>query len=80
MTKIKTDAEKAIATKEKTGKKRKNKKSTIFRAKKIKTIKKTATSSRKRKRVKISDEKTEKEDDVSSRLSTNDNDENSVRM
>ena len=79
VTKIKADAEKAIATKEKTKKKRKNKKSTIFRAKKIKTIKKTAISNRKRKRNETSDKKKEK-NDVSSKSSTNDSDENSVEM
>ena len=80
MTKVKIDAEKAIAAKEKMKRKKKDKKSTIFRANKIKTIKKTATSNRKRKRVKIFDEKKKDENDVSSRLFTNDNDENSVKM
>ena len=79
MTKIKIDAEKAIATKEKTKRKKKNKKSTILRAKKIKTIKKTAISNRKRKRNEISDEEKENKNDVSSRSFTNDSDENSVR-
>ena len=57
VTKIKVDAEKAIATKEKTKEKKKDKKSTIYRTKKIKTIKKTAISNRNRKRNKISNEK-----------------------
>ena len=50
----------------------------MFRANKIKKIKKTATSSRKRKRMKI-DEKKKDENDVFSKSSTNDSDENSVR-
>ena len=70
VTKIKTDAEKAIATKEKTKRKKKDKKSTIFRVKKIKTIKKTATSNRKRKRNEISDEK-KNENNVSSIFNDN---------
>ena len=57
---------------------KKDKKSTISRTKKIKTIKKTAISNRKRKRHEISDEKKENENNVSSKLSTNDNDENNV--
>ena len=82
MTKIKVDAEKKIATKEKTKEKKKNKKSTIFRTKKIKTIKKTATSNRKRKRAKISDdeEKEKNENDVFSKSFTNNSDKNSVKL
>ena len=83
VTKVKTDAEKAIAAKEKTKEKRKDKKSTILRTKKITKIKQTATSSRKRKRIEI-DEK--KEDNVVSEFfkktsdSESDNNENSVKM
>ena len=83
MTKIKTDAEKKIATKEKTKKKKKDKKSTILRTKKVKKIKKTAISSRKRKRIEI-DEK--EEDSVVSKFfkktsdSESDSSENSVRV
>ena len=77
VTKTKIDAEKKIATKEKTKKKKKSKKSTTFRAKKIKKVKKTATSNRKRKRVKI-DEK--EENSVVSKSFTNDSSENSVEI
>ena len=80
VTKVKVDAEKAIATKEKTKRKKKDKKSTILRAKKIKTIKKIATSNRKRKRAKISDDEKRKKNDVSSKSSTNDSDKNNMRV
>ena len=79
MTKTKIDAEKEIATKEKTKRKKKDKKSTILRANKIKKIKKTVTSNRKCKRMKIFDNEEKENDDVVSK-NDNENSEKSEKM